>query len=87
MEPDLIQQGVSLLIYGMGTVFVFLTVLVFATKTMSLLVRKFAPQENIAVAANSPSNTTPSSKPNNPDINDDVRSAIKQAIALYRQRK
>ena len=87
MQPDLIQQGVSLLIYGMGTVFVFLTVLVFATKTMSLFVAKFAPQENMPGAASGPSGTDSRTTPNNADVNDDIRTAIKQAIALYRQQK
>jgi len=38
-----IIQGLELMVAGMGTVFVFLTVLVFATSWMSALVRRFAP--------------------------------------------
>ena len=36
--PDLMTQGLNLALYGMGTVFFFLTLLVGATMLMSLLV-------------------------------------------------
>ena len=36
----LVSEGLNLALYGMGTVFVFLTVLVFATMLMSWLVLK-----------------------------------------------
>ena len=39
MTP-LVAEGMNLALYGMGTVFVFLTLLVLATKTMSWLVAK-----------------------------------------------
>ena len=37
--PDLLVVGLELMLLGMGTVFVFLTLLVAATRTMSRLVR------------------------------------------------
>ena len=43
MQTDLIGQGLELMLYGMGTVVVFLTLLVFTTSGMSLLVRRFIP--------------------------------------------
>ncbi len=43
MEPSLIEQGVELMLFGMGTVIVFLTLLVFATSAMSALVLRFSP--------------------------------------------
>ena len=39
--PELVAEGVNLVIYGMGTVFVFLTLLVIATTIMSRLVLHF----------------------------------------------
>ncbi|MEM8500071.1 MAG: OadG family protein [Pseudomonadota bacterium] len=45
-EPTLISQGVNLLLYGMGVVFVFLSLLVLVTGAMSALVQRFAPQAN-----------------------------------------
>ncbi len=43
MEGELLEQGLELMLAGMGTVFVFLTLLVFATTGMSALVRRFEP--------------------------------------------
>lgn len=48
MNSLLISQGLDLLLYGMGTVFIFLTVLVVVTTFMSATVNKIAhsqPQE------------------------------------------
>jgi oxaloacetate decarboxylase gamma subunit len=81
MEPDLIQQGLSLMIYGMGTVFVFLTVLVFVTKIMSIVLRKIALPEPVSTGLQARTTSLNDSS----DINDDIRTAIKQAITLYRQ--
>ena len=43
MEEGLLQLGTMLMIAGMGTVFVFLTVLVGAMSLMSAAVRRFQP--------------------------------------------
>ena len=55
---------------GMGTVFVFLTLLVFATTAMSALVRRFQPVEV--------------SEPGGPT--EEEVAAISAAIALHRQK-
>lgn len=44
MQAGYLDQGVTLMLVGMGTVFVFLTVLVFAMSAMAAIVRRFAPQ-------------------------------------------
>lgn len=41
MSQTLMQQGTELMIYGMGTVFVFLTLLVILTSIMSSLIQRF----------------------------------------------
>jgi oxaloacetate decarboxylase gamma subunit len=46
--PPLVSEGLNLALYGMGTVFVFLTLLVLATMLMSRLV---AHPETAAVVA------------------------------------
>jgi len=38
---NLVSQGFELAIFGMGTVFMFLTLLILATHGMSLLVQKY----------------------------------------------
>lgn len=47
---NLINEGLTLMIYGMGFVFVFLTLLVFATNFMSKLVVKYLPEPQPAAA-------------------------------------
>lgn len=41
MSSTLLEQGLELMYYGMGTVFVFLTLLVLITSMMSGLIRRF----------------------------------------------
>lgn len=43
-EHSLVEQGLELMVFGMGAVFVFLTMLVFITTLMSKLVNKIAPE-------------------------------------------
>jgi oxaloacetate decarboxylase gamma subunit len=43
MQASLIDQGLILMLAGMGTVFVFLTVLVIAMTVMSMLIRRLQP--------------------------------------------
>jgi oxaloacetate decarboxylase gamma subunit len=44
MESDLFSQGLELMVYGMGTVLAFLSMLICATLLMSFLVRRFEPE-------------------------------------------
>lgn len=50
MDSLLIAQGLDLLIYGMGTVFTFLTLLVGITSLMSMLVNRIVADEPDVVA-------------------------------------
>ncbi|MFV2091196.1 MAG: OadG family protein [Pseudomonadales bacterium] len=43
MEVTLLEQGLELMLIGMGAVFVFLTTLVGGTSLMSWLVQRFTP--------------------------------------------
>lgn len=43
MQATLIEQGVMLMLVGMGTVFVFLTLLVAAMTLMAGIIRRFTP--------------------------------------------
>jgi oxaloacetate decarboxylase gamma subunit len=42
METSLLDQGITLMLVGMGTVFVFLTVLVFGMTALSAVAIRFA---------------------------------------------
>ncbi|GAB5451723.1 MAG: hypothetical protein Hals2KO_20510 [Halioglobus sp.] len=44
MQGDIVAQGIELMLFGMGTVFVFLTLLVFATTGMSRIVSRYFPE-------------------------------------------
>jgi len=41
LETDLLDQGITLMLVGMGTVFVFLTLLVLAMSSMSAIAMRF----------------------------------------------
>ncbi|MDY6842238.1 MAG: OadG family transporter subunit [Pseudomonadota bacterium] len=76
---DLMSQAVDLMIAGMGFVFVFLIVLVFATLLMSKLIGRFAPPEPATPAR------TPRPRPKAPtSVDPDTAEAIKKAITKYR---
>ena len=47
MEVSLISQGIDLMLYGMGTVFTFLTLLVGLTTLMSSTVNRYAKEEPV----------------------------------------
>lgn len=44
MQDEIVQQGVNLLLFGMGTVFVFLTILVLITGLMSKIIERYFPE-------------------------------------------
>jgi len=71
------------MLYGMGTVFIFLTILVFATRAMSFFVARFAPDQAENTQTQSP-NSVPTG--NAISHSPDVLEAIKQAIAMHRAR-
>jgi oxaloacetate decarboxylase gamma subunit len=51
MQPTLLDQGLMLMLVGMGTVFVFLTVLVAGMSLMALIVNRFLPPTADMVAS------------------------------------
>lgn len=75
------SQAVDLMIAGMGFVFVFLIILVFATLVMSKLLHRFGPAEPVAPVK--PPSAMPSASKS---VDPDTAEAIKKAIAQYRSR-
>ncbi len=71
MQNELFSEGLTLMLAGMGTVFVFLTALVIAMTIMSRLVARFIPSSVAVHAAQS---------------NDDEIAAIAAAIAQHRRK-
>ena len=75
-----IKNGLILLVLGMAIVFVFLTILVFSTKLVSKLVRKFekSPAPAAATTVVQPTVTQPVAKASN---DAEVAAAIAAAVA------
>ena len=80
MEVTLIAQGLDLMLFGMGTVFTFLTLLVGVTHLMSATVEFLSPAEEVNVKAQG------SMLPLNPKIEPNIVKAIQSAIDQHRGR-
>lgn len=79
MQETVLQQGVDLMIFGMGSVFVFLTLLVIVTKIMSAVVQRIAPEKTLV--------TTAATKPAAaPAVDHKLTAAITTAIHQYRKK-
>ena len=51
MQGDIVAQGIELMLFGMGTVVLFLALLVVAIVTMSRLVARYFPEQESSAAA------------------------------------
>ena len=85
MQDSLMQEGLMLMAFGMGFVFVFLTVLVIATTGMSKLVARWAPVPAKPEAARAPAPAA-ARAPAPAAQDDDLMVVISTAVHRYRQR-
>jgi oxaloacetate decarboxylase gamma subunit len=72
----LLAQGVELMLVGMGTVFVFLTILVLVTSFMSRLVVRYLPEPTVVTATGA----------GTPIAGDELIAVIAAAIRAHRSR-
>ena len=78
---ELMSQAIDLMIVGMGFVFAFLIILVFATGLMSRIITRYSSPEPATPAR------SPRARPKAPaSVDADTAEAIKKAIAQYRTR-
>jgi oxaloacetate decarboxylase gamma subunit len=77
MDAALLRQGLDLMLVGMGTVFVFLTLLVLATSMMSRL---------ILLLQDLPADSGGGALPPDRERDRDEVAAIAAAITLHRRR-
>ncbi len=78
-EPGLVTQGLELMFFGMTTVFVFLTMLVFITEKMSKLVSNFAPEEVVP--------ERPAVKPQTQGVDPQLLKVLSAAVKEHRSRQ
>lgn len=78
MQETLITQGLDLMLYGMGTVFVFLSLLVVMTSLMSRIVLRIAPPEV---------QDTPEVLSNPVGVEPQILKVIEKAISLHRNKR
>ncbi len=81
MQESLMQQGIELMGFGMGTVFIFLTVLVVATTFMSAMVQRYGPPEP------KPQLVSKSISADQQPEDEQVVAVISAAIHKYRSRR
>lgn len=78
MQDNLMQQGIELMLYGMGTVFTFLALLIIATTLMSAILQRYSKPEPAPVA--------PAIKPAATVNDNQLVAVISAAIHKYRSR-
>jgi len=81
MMGNLLQQGLELTIFGMGTVFVFLVMLIFATREMSRLAIRFGGSETSEASM-----TADTISPSNSRESNELIAVITAAIQQHRVR-
>lgn len=76
MDNNLLGDSITLTIFGMGFVFLFLALMVAVTNMMSLIVYKIQPTVNVPLLNSDPLN----------EIDDKTRAIIEAAIKMHTQR-
>jgi oxaloacetate decarboxylase gamma subunit len=76
MDNNLLGDSITLTIFGMGFVFLFLALMVVVTNLMSLIVDKIQPTINVPPLNSDPSN----------EIDDKTRAIIEAAIKMHTKR-
>ena len=74
MDNNLVTEAINLTLFGMGFVFVFLALMVVVTTMMSVLVKRFQPNLNLAATANIELSS---------GIDDKTEAIIKKAIKMH----
>ena len=81
-SSDLMLEGLTLMVFGMGFVFTFLTLLVLATKTMSATVLRFSPVEDLSLLTHPLNMVSPSQQVAN---DAQLMAVLSAAVHRYRQ--
>jgi len=74
MDNNLVAEAINLTLFGMGFVFVFLALMVVVTTMMSVLVKGFQPNLNLAATSNIELSS---------NIDEKTEAIIKKAIKMH----
>ena len=74
MDNNLVAEAINLTLFGMGFVFVFLALMVVVTTMMSLIVKRFPANLNLAATANIELSS---------NIDEKTEAIIKKAINMH----
>ncbi len=80
---QLLLEGVELMLFGMGLVFIFLVLLIFCIRAMSAILERLAPDTNHAATAITATVHTDSMR----SVDADTLQAIQLAIKQHRARR
>jgi oxaloacetate decarboxylase gamma subunit len=78
-QTELLSEAITLTLFGMGFVFMFLTLLVFVTKTMSTIVGYLYKNYSSSFQQNTNKDSLL-----NDEIDDETKFIIEQAIKMHR---
>lgn len=84
MQESLLSQGLDLTIYGMGSVFVFLGLLIVMTTAVSKLVLRFFPEVPLAAPPNA---WRPTSSQATEEVDQRTLQVIRTALVQHRARR
>ncbi|MGD1823248.1 MAG: OadG family protein [Pleomorphochaeta sp.] len=79
------MNGVTLMLLGMGTVLMFLVVLIFVTKAMSAIVKKFEAKKPQVATATATRGTNVNAATPNTSADAEIAAAIAAAVAKSRE--
>lgn len=82
-HAELFGEGVNLMFSGMGFVMIFLFILIYAIKWMSLLINRYFPEPIVAPISPKPAATIPQAA----DDIERLRPVIAAAIAHHRKKQ
>jgi len=74
MDNNLVAEAINLTLFGMGFVFVFLALMVVVTTMMSVLVKRFQPNLNLAATSNIELSS---------NIDERTKTIVKKAIKMH----
>ena len=87
MQGSIVNQGVELMLFGMGTVLVFLTVLVLSITFMSWALRRYFPVEDIHCDIGLAANSSPVGVSGAANEDANLVAVISAAIHRHRSKK